>query len=1556
MLGQLASYETHIEEYVEAIENIDPHLLLHTLLPVLLFESAFTLDHHIFKKSLGSILCLAIPGVLLATFLTSLVRFFLPYDWGWIQALLIGSILSATDPVAVVALLRELGASPVLSTLIEGESLLNDGSAIVVFIVLKELFLIDIDPSEEIDIDAVSIFSKFLYVGGVGPLVGIFFGKITVFWLKYVYNDYVVEISTTLTATYLTFYTAEEFLGVSGVLAVVALGLYMNVYGRTTVTHEIEHFMHIFYSMLGYLANTIIFILCGIITLRKSTFSGEDFGTLFILYIWLHIVRGTVVMVFYPIMHHLGYGLTLNQAIVMIYGGLRGAVGLALALVVSLEATDDEEYAEEVLKMTAGIVTLTLVINGSTVKLLLNALGMTKMDISKLDSLRYSIEHLKQQMKKKVSSLQHDNFLSDANWNQVRAWAFQPETPEMPALDLDHIEEEEEAFEKSIRKETIKRVLNAQKQSYWHQMEEGLISQKEILVLLELTDSALDTCMYMVDFDAIEKAVQMPEWLKNTYNRTRNWPIVGSLMRRKIFEHLFFAFRVGIGYMRASRVVEAMVLNLEETISHHHDYTHDAMVAAAAAALEEEEDSTDSEIEDGEVRDDPLHHKNGELKHLKPLIHPSPKASPRNSKLGIKRLDHLLPTTNEGSTNNEPTAVRQSLIPRSPKPTARASNLHLFANAMGKSKDSPANKEGSPVKGPLKVRAKGKSNDGSPVLMALDETATDTSLHNNSISLVKPISLPLNTPVSQRTSKKSVTTTPTSRSSQATSVGKTKTQFNIFGRKSSVMFNRRTSLTELKKGLGSMHMPLRSFKVHRQSTFHKIHTNAHRPFAIVSEVSLSEEIREHSVDNQNKTLAYLYTLRKAYPDISSAIKSFIASHTLLNYETRVIKTLIHKGSLEEDDGEKLILGVQECQKRLRVLPPPITPPDNTELFCRIPWMSDKSFSRNKLGKSLEELVLSEGKFLFKQGDPCDGIYLIVQGVARVQTKGKLLAMVGPGQVFGELAALTNALRSADVVADTYLIALRLSSDALDDLFMEDSSIHRDVWKHASIKLATHRLRASKLFPAWSERRLQLWCHNGEFLQLDDIDEELGSVREVTEFLVVVISGDCELVEDNDVPTNLQNTELTAANGVFFGDCIMKLKPVSSIVKPKLLYFEQMPLDVPEIDEKFQHHDDDKQLGRLHREVHVLDRHHAAKVDEDHALMSPQSISSTCAGLHYDDRKSEAALELMKEMNGMSSNGNDEHRLSKNNTVNPNTMSPKTKMRLLDTENDQSHQIRSTAPASGYVRSRKHTNSSRHPHHQKGSTTPRGNSTSGNHHHAVSPSIFNATHGDELESFTNKHHDIFAASHGHGHGHHHDEHDPHHAHGHGHGQSQTQTQSHAKTVSLSHVGNDRGSDALSKPTKSHKMKKTHTLRAVAGDMGEEVKDIEDEEDDLLQAVYGDESVVDPNTVKNYKKTKANKASVQNPKSGVSDRKANNTPLTKESIIDRTKSSKHILFQSVMQSEKYPASADLMNAESVTESGDVNKVEQSSDGRQGAAGGGQDGVAEFPKPLSKLELER
>ena len=231
-------------------------------MPALIFESAFNSDWHIFRVEFWQVIVLAGPMLLVAVFLTALMMKFILFYGGeftFVSGLLYGSIASATDPVAVVCLLKELGASKRLSTMIEGESLLNDGTAMVAFLVM-------LDIAEGADVTVGSIILKFLRLAFGGPILGLIFAVITSFILKRLHNNYVLEMNTTLFSSYLIFFLAEyTVIHVSGILAIVTLGFYMTATGKTRISAESEHAVHHVWSYIGFAAETMIFMITGLV-------------------------------------------------------------------------------------------------------------------------------------------------------------------------------------------------------------------------------------------------------------------------------------------------------------------------------------------------------------------------------------------------------------------------------------------------------------------------------------------------------------------------------------------------------------------------------------------------------------------------------------------------------------------------------------------------------------------------------------------------------------------------------------------------------------------------------------------------------------------------------------------------------------------------------------------------------------------------------------------------------------------------------------------------------------------------------------------------------------------------------------------------------------------------------------------------------------------------------------------------------------------------------------------------------------------------------------------
>ncbi|MEA2079450.1 MAG: cation:proton antiporter, partial [Pseudomonadota bacterium] len=210
---------------------------------------------------------------------------------------------------------------------VEGESLLNDGTAIVFFSLFYGFAL-----GTTTEVKAVSVVGEFIWVVSAGLIIGVVIGWIILWIIGKLINQPLIEMTLSVAAAYLTFIIAES-LRVSGVIALVALALMFSTLARTRISPEISHFLHQFWEMMVYMANTLIFLIVGIVIMTHTTFdSPQLWAALGVLYILLILIRATSVWTLMPLLELIDVGITRQKATVLVWGGLRGAVSLALAL------------------------------------------------------------------------------------------------------------------------------------------------------------------------------------------------------------------------------------------------------------------------------------------------------------------------------------------------------------------------------------------------------------------------------------------------------------------------------------------------------------------------------------------------------------------------------------------------------------------------------------------------------------------------------------------------------------------------------------------------------------------------------------------------------------------------------------------------------------------------------------------------------------------------------------------------------------------------------------------------------------------------------------------------------------------------------------------------------------------------------------------------------------------------------------------------------------------------------------------------------------------------
>lgn len=347
---------------------------LYLFLPVLLFETAIVIDVRRLLEDVWHILLLAVVAVLAATivvgFTLSAVS---PYPL--VACLLLAAIISTTDPVAVVALFKDLNVPHRLSLLVEGESLFNDAAAIALFSVLIAMLTLG---SGTVSEAALSFTRGF--TGGL--MVGFVTASIASRLLQFLTGQRWAEVTVTVAVAYLAFVIGEVGFHVSGVVAVVAAALVFAYDGRTRVSPETWSFLVGTWKQLGYWASALIFLLASLRIPALLAEAGlQDMVMLAAVLAGALASRALVLFVLMPLLSALGVGqkVDFGLRLVILWGGLRGAISLALALAVVEHPAVPPEVKQLVATLVTAFVLVTLFVNGLTLRPLIRVLGIDKL-------------------------------------------------------------------------------------------------------------------------------------------------------------------------------------------------------------------------------------------------------------------------------------------------------------------------------------------------------------------------------------------------------------------------------------------------------------------------------------------------------------------------------------------------------------------------------------------------------------------------------------------------------------------------------------------------------------------------------------------------------------------------------------------------------------------------------------------------------------------------------------------------------------------------------------------------------------------------------------------------------------------------------------------------------------------------------------------------------------------------------------------------------------------------------------------------------------------------
>ncbi len=345
--------------------NFSKELIFKVLLPPLIFEAALYIHWKELKRDLLPVVTFASAGVLLSAGITAAIMHFV-VGWDWTMAALFGVLIAATDPVSVIATFKEAKVEGRLRLLVEAESLFNDSTAAVAFTIVLAFAM---GQSMSAGTAATAMFLS--VVGGIAS--GLIVGLICL-WIAGRTTDHLVELALTTVAAFGSFWLAETFgyagVHLSGVLAAMTAGILVgNTNELGFITEKGDEVIEDFWEFAAFVVNSIVFILLGI------SEAYQDFGrsllAIGVAIVAVIIARAAAIYPISALYSKSRWKIDSEHQHIMFWGGLRGALALALALGIP----ESVPYRSEILTVTFGVVAFSVFAQGLTMTPLLRKLG-----------------------------------------------------------------------------------------------------------------------------------------------------------------------------------------------------------------------------------------------------------------------------------------------------------------------------------------------------------------------------------------------------------------------------------------------------------------------------------------------------------------------------------------------------------------------------------------------------------------------------------------------------------------------------------------------------------------------------------------------------------------------------------------------------------------------------------------------------------------------------------------------------------------------------------------------------------------------------------------------------------------------------------------------------------------------------------------------------------------------------------------------------------------------------------------------------------------------------
>jgi CPA1 family monovalent cation:H+ antiporter len=420
--------------FITAFE-LTPKLLFYVFLPVLIFEAAYNVHIKKFYKSFFSITLLSTVGLIASTLIIGFGSFFVLNLLGiyipLLVLLLFGSIISATDPVAVLALFKTLGAPKRLSLIFEGESLFNDATAVALFLALLAILQNPLGLTQIGIIEGSILFATMIIFGIIGGYV---MGKLFSWLISKSKSNKMAVLSFMLVMAHLTFLLTEllnEYwqalglaIGISPIIATTIASMELGNNGGLSISPKIKTFIHGFWDQTTFFANSMVFLLVGILVVQQNIFSQELFipATVGIIFVFISRILST-----YPLLSIIGrLGLEERMPrswrILISWASIRGALSIIIVLTIPTDlAISGWELImsprDFIVGMTLGAVVASLIGKTLTIPWVLKKLDILKLNTTEIVILSETQRFINILKKKKLKNSYEKGYVADHSYN-----------------------------------------------------------------------------------------------------------------------------------------------------------------------------------------------------------------------------------------------------------------------------------------------------------------------------------------------------------------------------------------------------------------------------------------------------------------------------------------------------------------------------------------------------------------------------------------------------------------------------------------------------------------------------------------------------------------------------------------------------------------------------------------------------------------------------------------------------------------------------------------------------------------------------------------------------------------------------------------------------------------------------------------------------------------------------------------------------------------------------------------------------------------------------------